>query len=243
MYQYPGIPGRNRRNVGGCLTGVVVLLLVAGGLGFFITRAHNGITIPVGAHPTLIGDNCDGAISIQAGPANQITFASIFPQYTQDNATNTVELTRCDAGMAITVPPETNIQMDVNDEITVIGVSGTMKLGTNGNRLTLEGVTLEGASKLDVNGAEIIFAGSLAAGSTPNISDNGGSIDMTLPANASFHLAMTGIPGPIVSNVPGLQNLTSEASDAQANVGNNPSATRLTLSLNDTAVVLNTSAH
>ena len=242
MYQYTGMPQRTRRGIGGCLTGIVILLLIAGGLGFFISRAHNGVTISVGAHPTLIGDSCSGAILIQAGPANQITIAGIFPQYTQDSATNTVEITQCDSGLTVTVPAETNIQMDAADEITVLGVSGTMKLGTNGSRLTLEQVTLEGQSKIDVNGGAIVFAGSLAPGSTPTIDDNSGSIDMTLPANSSFHLDITGILGPIASNFPNVQNPASEAGDVHIDVGGNPSATKLTLGLNDTTVILNKGA-
>jgi hypothetical protein len=242
MYQYAGIPQRTRRGIGGCITGIIILLLIVGGLGFFISRVRNGVTISVGAHPTVVGNNCGGAIFVQAGPENQITFAGIFPQYTQDSSTNTVEITQCNEGLTITVPPETNIQMDANDKITVLGVNGTMQLSTNGSRMTLEQVTLQGQSKIDDNGGTIVFAGSIAQGSTSTISDNSGSIDMTLPASSSFHLDLTGILGPIASNFPGVQSPASETSDVQVNVGSNPSAVKLTLDLNDTDVVLSKAA-
>lgn len=238
MYQY----ARMRQRIGGCITGIVILLLLAGGLGFFLLRAHNGVTVSVAAHPTIIGDSCNGAVLIQAGPTNQVTFAGIFPQYSQDSAANTIEITECADGLTLTVPPETNIQLDTNDDITVLGVSGTMKLSANGSRITLAQVTLEGPSKIDDNGGSIIFNGSFAQGSAPTFSGNGGSIDMTLPASASFHLDFTGILGPIVSNVPGVQNPADETSDVHVDVGSNPAATRLTLDVNDTSVLLDKGA-
>jgi hypothetical protein len=215
-----------------------VLLLIAGGLGFLISRAHSGVTISVGAHPTIIGDNCSGAIFIQAGPANQVTFGGLFPQYSQDSAANTVEITQCNAGLTITVPPQSNIQIDANSEITVLGVSGVMKLSTNGSRITLEQVTLQGASKVEDNGGSIIFVGSVAPNSTPTISDNSGSIDMTLPANASFHLDLTGILGPISSNFPGVQTAGPDMNGLHVDVGNNPATAKLTLDLNGTSVIV-----
>lgn len=241
MYQYRNPQQRGCR-ISGCITGIVILLLLIGGLGFFISRAHNGVSVSVGAHPTIIGESCSGTILIQAGAANQVTFAGIFPQYNLDSAANTITIDQCDAGLTLTVPPETDIQMDASDDITVLGVSGIMKLSTNGSRITLEQVTLEGQSKIDDNGGTIIINGNIAQGSAPTVSDNGGTIDMTLPANASFHLDITGILGPIASNFPGVQNPADETSDLQVNIGGNSSATKLTVDVNDTSIILNKSA-
>jgi hypothetical protein len=219
--------------------GIVVLLLGAGILGFVITRSHNGTMLSVGAHPTIIGDSCGDTVFIQAGAEKQVTIAGLSsPDYTQDSANNTIEFTHCDNGLMLTVPPETNLQIDTSDEITVLGVSGTLNLSTNGSRITLEEVSLEGKSKIDDNGGAIVFNGNVAPGSTPVISDNGGSIDMTLPASASFHLHLTGILGPIASNFPGVQNTGINETELQVNIGSNPTAVQLTLDLNDTSVVL-----
>jgi hypothetical protein len=237
MYQYRTQQGR-RAGLCGCINGLIVLAILVGGVSFVLLRAHNGVTLSVGPHPTIIGDSCGGSVLISAGPANQVTLAGIFPQYNQDSATNTIEITQCDQGLTITVPPQANIQMDASDSITVLGVSGTLNLSTNGSRITLEQVTLDGQSKIDDNGGTIVFNGSLAAGSTPKIDDNGGSIDLTLPAIASFHLTLSGILGPIASNVPGVQDPSDKSGDVQVNVGSNASGTNLTLSLNDTALVL-----
>jgi hypothetical protein len=239
MYQYPGMRRRLPNRIGGCITGIVILLLLVGGLGFLVSRAHNGATIAVSAHPTLIANSCNGPVIIQAGPANQMTFAGIFPQYSQNSATNTVEITQCDAGTTITVPPETDIQVDTNDAITVLGVSGVLNLSANGSRITLEGVTLQGQSKIDDNGGAIVFTGNIAQDNTSTFSDNSGSIDITLPASLSFHLNLTGILGPIASNFSGVQNPASDTSSATFDIGSNPETTKLTLDLNDTALILN----
>lgn len=241
MYQYPGIQ-RPLRRVGGCISGLVVLLLLAGVLGFFISRAHNGVSVSVGPHPTIIGDHCTGNVTIQAGPASRVTFMGIFPQYTQDSASDTIELTQCDGDITVIVPPEADLHMDVSDAITVLGVSGTMQLGTNGSRITLIGVTLEGKSKVDDNGGAVIFNGTIAQGSAPTISCNSGSMDLTLPASSSFSLKITGILGPLVSNFPGVQAPADSTSDVQLAVGSNPSAARLTLEVNDTDIILNKGA-
>ncbi len=228
---------RRRNRIGGCITGIVLLILLASGLIFLVSRAHNGVTISVGAQPTLIGDSCNGPVFIQAGPANQMTFAGIFPQYAQNSATNTIELTQCDTGTTVTVPPDTNIQLDANDAITVLGVNGVLKLSTNGSRVTLENVTLQGQSKIDDNGGAIVFGGNLNSGSTPTFSNNGGSIDITLPASSSFHLDVTGILGPIASNFPGVQNPPDTTSQASFDVGNSSATVKLTLDLMDTVVL------
>lgn len=238
MYQYNMMQPRIRRRLGGCISGLVLLLLLAGGFGFVILRVHNGVTLSVGVHPTIVGDNCGGKVMIQAGPANQVTLSGIFPQFTQDSSTNTVEITQCDDGMTITVPSQADITLSATEEISVFGVSGTLKLDTDGSRIVMEGVTLEGNSKVSDNGGAIVMNGNMAAGSSPTIDDNGGSIDVTLPASASFHLNLTGIPGPIASNFPGIQAPGGNADALQINVGGNPSAVNLTLTLNDTAVVL-----
>ncbi len=236
MYQYSGVQ-RPLRRLGGCISGLVVLLLLAGVLGFFISRAHNGVTISVGPHPTITSDSCNGPVNIQAGPANQVTIMGIFPQYTQDSASNTIEITECGTGITLIVPPEANLQMDVNDSITVLGVSGTMQLSANGSRLTLEG-----KSKVDENGGPIIFNGAVAQGSAPTISCNGGSMDLTLPASSSFGLKISGILGPLISSFPGIQAPAEPTSDLQFTVGSVPSAAHLTLDVNDTDIILNKGA-
>ncbi|HEX7734453.1 MAG TPA: hypothetical protein VF458_06315 [Ktedonobacteraceae bacterium] len=244
MYQFRERPLRRRSALGGCLVVFVVFAVIAGILGFILFRGRGVTTLSVGAHPTIIGDSCsDGTVFIQAGAEKQVAIEGDgTSDYTQDNASNTIEFTHCNNGLTLTVPPETNLQIDTSEEITVLGISGTIKLSTNGSRVTLEQVTLEGASRIDDNGGAIVFSGNIAQGSSPTLSNNGGSIDVTLPASASFHLAFTGILGPIASNVPGVQTSSENATELKTDVGSNPGATKLTLDLNDTSVVFNQTA-
>lgn len=237
MYSFGQNYGMRQRRGRGCIGSLLTLVVVIGGLVFLIVRAHNGVTLAVGAHPTIIAKSCTGTIFVQAGPANQVTLSGIFPQYTQDNAANSIELDEC-GGITITVPPVANLQIDTADAVTIFGVSGTLNVSTNGSRVTLEQVTLEGNSKIDDNGGQIVFRGSLAPGSTPTVSNNSGSIDMTLPADTSCQLKITGIPGPFASGFPNVQTLTNTTGDFQTNIGSNTSTIKLTLDLNDTAVVL-----
>lgn len=238
IYQFRERPFRRRSALGGCLAGLVIVAIIASVLGFVVFRARVGTTLSVGAHPTIIGDSCSDTVFVQAGAENQVTITdSGTYDYMQDSASNTIEFTHCNNGLTLTVPPETNLQIDTSDEITVLGVSGTMQISTNGSRVTLEQVTLEGASKIDDNGGAIVISGNIAQGSSPTLSDNGGSIDVTLPASDSLHLAFTGILGPIASNVPGVQTTSANATELKVDVGSNPGTTKLTLDLNDTSVV------
>lgn len=221
---------------GGCIRGILVLLLIVGGLIFLLNRVHNGVTLSVGPHPTIIGNNCNGTIVIKAGPANQVTLSDAFPQYNQSTSLNTIELTSCD-GTTLTVPPQANVEIKGADSVTAFGVSGTLKLDTNGGRITLINCKLEGESKISSNDGIITFTGSLAQGSTSTIDVNSGSIDMTLPAEAAFHLDVLGNIGPVVSNYAGVQ-VPSQGSGLHVDVGHPASGITLALGVNGTSVIL-----
>jgi hypothetical protein len=227
-----------RPRVGGCISGIVVLLLIIGSLIFVLNRAHSGVTLSVGPNPTIIGSECGGTIIIQTGPANQVVLSGVFPQYDQSTSLNTIELTSCDNGMTITVPPHADVEISGADSVTAFGVSGTLKLDVNGGRITLINCTLEGQSKIDDNGGVITFSGSLAQRSTSSISGNGGSIDMTLPTAAAFHLDVSGIFGPVVSDYTGVQAPADSGDELHVDVGHPASGITLTLDVNDTSLVL-----
>ena len=232
-----------RHRVRGCITGLVVVALIGGGLIFLLGRAHNGVSIPVGVQPTVIIHDCNQAILVRAGQANQVVLYGVFPQYAQDTATDTLEMSDCSSasglgGVTLTVPPHANLQFDVNDAITVFDVSGQMNLSANGSRITLINVGLEGQSKIDDNGGVITFMGNLAQGSNSTISGNSGAIDMTLPASAAFHLTTSGILGQVISNVPQVQASPGAGGQLDLDIGHANSGVALMLDLNDTALIL-----
>lgn len=232
-----------RRRVRGCISSLVVVALIGGGLIFILGRAHNGVSIPVGVQPTVIMHDCNQAIVVRAGQANQVVLSGIFPQYAQDTATDTIEMGDCDSegglgGVTLTVPPHANLQLNVNASITIFDVSGQMNLSTNGARITLINVGLEGQSKIDDNSGVITFIGNLAQGSNSTISGNSGAIDMTLPASAAFHLTTSGILGQVISNVPEVQAPTGVGGQLDLEIGHANSGVTLRLGLNDTALIL-----
>jgi hypothetical protein len=228
-----------RRITRGCIGGLVVIVLIVGGLGFLLFRVHNGVTVSVGAHPTIIGKDCSGSIVVRAGQPNQVVLDGVFPLYNEDAAGSIIELTSCDNGITMTVPPQTNLQIGIADAISVFGVRGTMNLDVNGGRITLIDCTLEGQSKLDDNGGAIIFSGDLAQGSSSDISANSGSIDTTLPSTTAFHLEISGILGPLTSNYTEISTPgTLSGSDLQADIGHPNAGITLKLDVNDTAMVL-----
>lgn len=231
------------RRVRGCITGLLVVALIGAGLVFLLGRVHNGVSISVGVQPTVIIHDCNQAILVRAGQANQVVLYGVFPQYAQDTATDTIEMGDCGSvgglgGVTLMVPPHANLQLDVNDSITVFDVSGQMNLSANGSRITLINVGLEGQSKIDDNGGVITFIGNLAQGSNSTISGNSGAIDMTLPASAAFHLTTSGILGQVISNVPQVQVPTGVGGQLDLDIGHANSGVALMLDLNDTALIL-----
>jgi hypothetical protein len=232
-----------RRRVRGCISSLVVVALIGGGLIFILGRAHNGASISVGSQPTVIMHNCNQAILVRAGQANQVVLSGVFPQYAQDTATDTIEMGGCDSegglgGVTLTVPPHANLQFDVYDSITIFDVSGQMNLSTNGSRITLINVGLAGQSKIDDNGGVITFIGNLTQGSDSTVSGNSGAIDMTLPASAAFHLTTSGILGQVSSNVAEVRASTGAGDQLDLDIGHANSGVALKLDLNDTALIL-----
>jgi hypothetical protein len=240
-------PYSGRRRYGGCLIGVLlILIVVAGGLGFWFWHTHYSVTLSVGTRPSISG-TCVGTALFQAGPANQVTFTGDIPPYTQNSSTNTITLGDGCWNITVTVPSVANIDIWATEGITVHGVSGTMNLQTSsGSRIDMEQVTLEGQSKIDADassdsdtyGGPIVLNGSLAPGSATTVSDQGDTINMTLSQDTSCQLDISGWPSQITSNIPGVQMPADQTSDVLANIGSNPSAAKLMLEVDETAIAL-----
>ena len=110
---------------------------------------------------------------------------SIFAPASHAQDSDTLIINGCD--LDITVPASINLKIDA-DEIDVFGVSGVMNLTTNGGIIVLEQDTLKGTSVVDDNGGPMIFQGALDSTANATFSSNGGSIDISLPSDAAFHL-------------------------------------------------------
>jgi hypothetical protein len=225
---------RRRRPFIGCL---VSLLIIGGILSFFIYKFEFGGVITMHDHPTVVVDECTGYVHVTVGTSsNQVRMQGLaggFTSYSYNQNRNQVIIYGCN--LSLQVPPTTDLILNA-DHIEVFGVSGKMTISANGGSIVLMHSTLQGASAIDNNGGPIIFNGALDTHSNPTISDNGGSIDMTLARSVSFHLDATGIIGGITANFP-IKQSANATGDIHADIGTQPSTT-LTLKSNDTSIVL-----
>ncbi len=178
MYNTAFQARRRRRNP---LPGIIFLLILLGGIGFFVYKLQTGNVITVDSGATLFIDQCTGYVHVHASTStNQVVLQGlggifVFSSRAQDS--DTIIINGCDLDM--TVPASINLKINA-DEIDVFGVSGQMTLSTNGGSIVLAQDTLKGASVLDNNGGPIIFQGSIDSASNPKFSSNGGSIDLEM---------------------------------------------------------------
>jgi hypothetical protein len=213
----------------------IVTLLILGGIAFFAYRSQMDTVLSVAEHPTIIIEDCSGFVHVHAGTAsNEVILQgpwTLFTPYSQDKASNTVNINGCDLNIA--VPANTDVKIDA-DTIDVLGVSGQMSLTTNGGSITLLHDTLQGQSTLDNNGGPIRYSGSLDPRGTSRFSSNGGLLDITLTGNPSFRLDVTGILNTITTDFPAIH---VQSDEVHANVGQPPYAA-LSLQVNDSPIVL-----
>lgn len=229
----------NARGRGGCITGLLIILLLVGAVVFALGRARNGVGVSVGEHPKLVMLNCRSSILIQQGQPGQIVFFSVLPLYAQDPVRDIIELNSCD-GITVLVPPHTDLQVRSSDAITVLGVRGSMDLNTNGSRISLIQSTLEGKSTIDNNGGLTTFSGSLAPESSSTFDCNSGALDIALPSSAAFHLVVSGNLGALASDFPGASPALLSTNQGKTDIGQPSSGTTLNLDLNSTSVSLHT---
>src|SRR6266487_403066 len=233
MYNTAFQPQRRRRNP---LPRIIFLLIILGGIGFFIYKWQTGNVITVDSGATLFIDDCTGFVHVHAGTStNQVVLqglGSIFvpSNHTQDS--DTIIISGCDLDM--TVPTSINLKINA-DEIDVFGVSGQMNLTTNGGSIILVQDTLKGTSVLDNNGGPTIFQGSIDSAANSTFSSNGGSLDLSLSKDASFHLKTTGNIDTFTTNYPGIAIGDNGVPDV--NIGTSPQA-MLTLEVNGSSVIL-----
>ncbi len=224
---------QRRRNP---LPRIIFLLIILGGIGFFAYKWQTGNVITVDAGTTLFIDQCTGFVHVHASSStNQVVLqglGGIFVPSHHAQHSDTIIIDGCDLDM--TVPATINLNINA-DEIDVFGVSGQMNLTTNGGSIVLVQDTLKGKSVLDNNGGPTIFQGFIDQAANPTFSSNGGSLDISLPKDASFHLKTAGDIDTLTTNFPGLAVTDNTIPDT--NIGTSPQAT-LTLDVNGSSVIL-----
>lgn len=215
---------------------IIFLLIILGGIGFFAYKWQTGNVITVDAGTTLFIDQCTGFVHVHASSStNQVVLqglGGIFVPSNHAQDSDTIIIDGCDLDM--TVPAAINLNINA-DEIDVFGVSGQMNLTTNGGSIILVQDTLKGKSVLDNNGGPTIFQGFIDQAANPTFSSNGGSLDISLPRDSSFHLKTAGDIDTLTTNFPDLAVTNNTIPDT--NIGTSPQAT-ITLDVNGSSVIL-----
>ena len=228
-------------------------------------QVSDTVTIPTNTHPTVIIASGSSFVHIHASKdATHIiagiinaTFDSSAPTFTTSNNGSIITFDDTLSGdLDLTVPTTTNLQID-DDGIEVIGVVGQMSLTSPSAAITLIQSTLTGQSKLDNNGGPIFaledllvgqvtmsnnggpitFSGSVTSNGKYTFSANGSSIDITLPANANFHLDVTGIIDSFTTDFPGLASPDPNSGEIHQNIGPSPTAT-IAIDINGAPITL-----
>src|SRR2546421_6582390 len=233
MYNTAFQPRRRRRNP---ILKIIILLIILGGIAFFVYKLQTGNVIPVDTGATLFIDECTGYVHVHASTStNQVVIqglGGIFVPSSHAQDSDTIIINGCNLDM--TVPASINLKINA-DEIDVFGVSGQMNLTTNGGSIVLVQDTLKGKSVLDNNGGATIFQGSIDNAANSAFSSNGGSLDISLPNDASFRLKIAGIVDTLTTNLPGLT--VTDTNGPGVNVGASSQA-MLTLDVNGSSVIL-----
>lgn len=142
----------------------------------------------------------------------------------------------------ITVPSAIDLSLTSNTgSIDVNGVNGQMTLQSNTGSITAEQDTLTSSSTLSTDTGSVTFNGSIGQSGAYNFSTNTGSVNVTLPPDATFHLDAKTDTGSFNSDfaVPS-SDKQGLGSEVHSDVGNSPNA-NLTLTTNTGSIHLNQS--
>jgi DUF4097 and DUF4098 domain-containing protein YvlB len=194
-------------------------------------------TFSVGIHPTIVVNNPNGDIHVHSGGkvstvAVQVTdMGAGAPNIQQDsNGSLIIQGANSDqsahTNIDITVANEADLVLQTTSgDIDVQGVDGQMQLTSGDGSITLTQVALARNSVMKADSGSITFAGSLDPQGTSQFETGSGTVDVTLPADASYHLHVLSNGGPFNSDFPLSFSPANNTINAKADVGKSPSAT------------------
>jgi len=235
---------------------LVIVALLGGGLGlprgvYDINKVEPARTFSVGALPTIVINDDVGTIHVHTGSTNSSVVVQVTEvsrglgnnpdngqvRYNQDNANNTVTV-NANSGpgffgsnnidIEVTVPTDSNLQIKTDTgEVDVTGVTGQMSLSSDTGTINATQDSLTGQSILKTNTGSVTFDGTIDPKGSYQFVTNTGSVDVTLPANSSFHVDASTDTGSINSDFPGVnvQQGNFTGASAHGDVGNAPGAT------------------
>lgn len=195
-------------------------------------------TFSVGIHPTIVVNYPNGDIHVHSGGnvntvAVQVTgMGADAPNIQQDNngsliitGANSDEFAH--TNIDITVANEADLVLQTTSgDIDVQGVDGQMQLTSEDGSIILRQVALARNSVVKADSGSITFEGSLDSQGTSQFETGSGTVDVTLPSDASYHLHVFSDGGTFNSDFPlNLSSSNNNTIDAKTDVGKSPSST------------------
>lgn len=144
-------------------------------------------------------------------------------QYNKDS--NQLTVNDSSEDLTVTVPGNATLQINTQSgNIDVQGVDGQMVLVSNSGTIHVEHGTLKGQSILKSDSGSVSFNGLLDPNGSYQFESNSDAVNVTLPANASFHVDASTNTGSIKSDFSSVvvQQGGSNGGQAHGDVGNQP---------------------
>ncbi|MDQ2904605.1 MAG: DUF4097 family beta strand repeat-containing protein [Ktedonobacteraceae bacterium] len=216
-------------------------------------------TVMVAGEPTIAIDRNVGPIHVRAGAdshtvtikaldaSENVVNQSIPYTLSSDHTLLTFNASGFEIDdLQITVPTVTDLKLTTNDgDIIVDGLSGHMKLSSNGGSIHVSqstiagpssfdtnaggvqatGVKMHGSATFNTNGNGITFMGSLDPLGTYKFDTTTGHIAITVPGDSRFHIDATSDTSTVTSAFPGVSvQRNTIGAEAHGDVGRPPRA-------------------
>jgi hypothetical protein len=188
----------------------------------------------VGIHPTIVITNNFGFIHVHTGgPDDNVTLqisrtqpAAINTNLGNDGSLHiTVNKASSPVDLDVTIANEADLVLQTADgDINVDGVSGQVTLTSAGGSINLTQATLARTSTVKTTGGDITFLGTITPQGNYQFESDNGTMNISLPDSASYHLDVTQKDGTFNTDLP-IVAARDSSGDVQTNVGTSPNAT------------------
>ena len=196
----------------------------------------NAQQYPVGVHPTIVITDPNGSITVNTGGRSGFVTVQTLgrdqesvPAGTYNSSENSLQIAVdkspwSQTDLEVTVSDEADLVIQTNSrDINVTGVNGQVNLTSGSGTITLSQVSLARNSSVSTNSGDIRFDGAIGPNGSYQFQSEGGSVDVTLPPDTSFHAAVTTKSGSFNSDFPEVNSQPS-GGNIVGDVGDSPRA-------------------
>ena len=188
----------------------------------------------VGIHPTIVITNNFGSIHVHTGgPDDNVTLqisrtepAAVNANLGNDGSLHiTVNKASSPVDLDVTIANEADLVLQTMDgDINVDGVSGQVTLTSAGGSINLTQATLARISTVKTTDGDITFLGTITPQGNYQFESDRGTMNISLPDSASYHLDVTQKDGTFNTDLP-IVAARDSSGDVHTNVGTSPDAT------------------